>query len=297
MRTELNFNHLEVFLALAKSLSFSKAAKDLGIAQPAISKQIKSFEESLQTQLFLREAKKVFLTKRGAELYKSMGPVFGNINREFVEFRKASDELSGIIRIGCLQEVGERLIFPFIVKFMKKHPSVRVELKYIKTFEIIDLLKAGELDFGIIAKSIDLESIRTYKILEERISLVCSSKWRPQSIKTFNELPMIKYRDDDVLLDMYLKKTAPHIRHGKLYTTLAVNSHKSMLTALQSIPSMAVLPELSLRVELKKGSIVKLRKEPLVTDLYLAQTAYDFPDRVNDSFRTYLIKELKSLVQ
>ena len=75
MRNSLNFNHLETFFTLAKSLSFSKASEILKVAQPAISRQIKSLEEHFDKQLFIRTKQTVKLTKTGEELYEQTQPL------------------------------------------------------------------------------------------------------------------------------------------------------------------------------------------------------------------------------
>ena len=79
MRTKINFNHLECFLTLATSLSFSQTAQILNIAQPAVSKQIQSLEALLKTNLFIRSKKSVVLSQEGEKLYQLCSKPFHEI--------------------------------------------------------------------------------------------------------------------------------------------------------------------------------------------------------------------------
>lgn len=72
---DINLNFLRSFLELAETLNFSQAAKNLSMAQPGLSRQIKQLEESLQTTLFLRDNKRVRLTQEGQYLKNHITPL------------------------------------------------------------------------------------------------------------------------------------------------------------------------------------------------------------------------------
>jgi len=238
MRSEVNFNHLETFLSVAKHLS---------------------------------------------------------LNDEFDDLKNDTEKIEGKISFGCLQEVGERLIFPLILKFMKKYPKVTIEVQYLKTFEIVDNIKSGNIDVGLIAKDLNLESVRLYNVLDEKISFVYSSKWENLCKKPLKEMSFIKYRSEDVLLELFLKKFYPKVHSSKLKTILYVNSHKNMLDGLSAFCAVAVLPERSIAKELKKGLLSKVIDKSLATSLYIALPAFSHEKKRVIEFNKFIKSNLAAI--
>lgn len=292
MRSDINFNHLECFLLVARTQSFSKAAEDLKIAQPAVSKQIKSLEEKLGGQLFIRTRKNVHLTEMGMELYNRTSSLFGTICEEVLDLQSVGKEISGKIRIGLLSEVGEQVFMAPISDFKKKHPKIIININFLKSHEIIEKVKSGELDFGITPEKVIQENIRSYEIFKEEIILVTGkhSKSKPTNI---SDLPFIAYRDNDPLLAYYLKKTSPRLNQAKINIQMTVNSHRAMVKLLLEHPFYAVLPRLSVQGELREKLLVQVKQKSLESKLYLMIRDLNIPDRKIEMLKSHLNQFLK----
>lgn len=294
MRNNLNFNHLEVFYSLAKSLSFTQCSKDLNKAQPAITKQIQLLESEMGVQLFIRSKKGVELTSQGKDLYALSHNLFKEICTRVNTFKKDSKELSGQITFGCLAEVGERVFIFGVNKFLKKYPNIRVNIKYLKTHEIVAGIKDGTIDIGIVAKNILQEQIRTYTIYDEEIILTCSPNTLTGRIKSLKDLPVLKYSEDDPLFNYYQQKIFPKVNKSNLNTFMEVNSHKSMVEILRKNSCMAVLPELSIKNELKKGQLIDIGPKKLRSHLYLMHLDLEYMDKKVSLLSSFLRDYIKS---
>ena len=288
MRNTLNFNHLECFFCLAKSLSFSKTAEQLGLAQPVVSRQIKALEDHFSTQLFIRGRKSVQITGRGEELFQELHPLYSEmISRESI-FREQQDQLVGTLRIGCLRELGERMIIAKIAAFRAKNPALKIDVQFLKSHEIVESLKMGRLDVGITAQPEDSESIRSYILFVEESVLVANPKCGRLSLTKPSELPLVAYRKDDPLMFAFLQHASPRLQRQSLNVAVSVNSQKSMVEFIKSQPLCAVLPRHTVEDELKSGKLVEVGKKKLKTKIFLMHGESDYLERRTKDFVDFL---------
>ena len=295
MRNSLNFNHLETFFTLAKSLSFSKSSELLKVAQPAISRQIKALEEYFEKQLFIRTKQSVQLTKFGAELYRQTQPLYQEINKRVETLVTNNDQLRGNLTFGCFSEVGEKVFVKPLSLFKQKHPELNITIKFLKGFEILEGIKKGEIDIGVISEKVIQENIRCYEILSEEIVLVTNVKNSKNDFSINKNLNFVSYRENDPLLNFYLKKAYPRKKVKSYGINFSVNSHKAMIDVLKDHDLYAVLPSLSISSELESGSLVNVGPKNLKSSLYLVYADLEFEDDKTAAFSKYLRSYLSEL--
>ena len=288
-----NFRQLECFLSLARTLNFSQTGADLRIAQPAVSKYIKQLEEELGVQLFLRTKKTVSLSLKGKELYKEVHPFYEGLTTKLDNFVLDSNNLRGQLNIGCLHEVGEKIFQPLISEFKALNPETLLNLKYLKSLEIVKAVKEGDLHLGIVSEKVLEENVRTYKIYDEEVVLIRGKKTGPLKGK-LSEQSYVSYREGDPLLKYYLKKSMPGLQMAKISTPIIVNSHKSIVDFVKVHPYYAVLPKHSVDEALKKKEIVIESRKPLISSLYLIHREMGIKDQKVESMRDFLKQKLKN---
>lgn len=293
MRTKLNFNHLECFLVTARTLSFTKTSEELMIAQPAVSKQIKSLEDSLGVQLLIRNRQGVTLTEEGKKLLERSSLLYQTLCEEVTNFQ-SQKEIHGTIRIGCLTEVGEKVFIKAFSGFKSLYPQIRLEINLLKTYEIIDGLKSGAYDMGIIPEKIMNENIRCYEIFREEIILTTSKKNSNKETVKITDLPFISCRENDPLLNFFIKEVSPRANQSRLKIEMTVNSHKAVAYLLQEHPYYAVLPKLSIESELSAKKLVQVGSRSIHSKLYLIMKDLNIPDKKLEVLRDYLSKFLKN---
>ncbi|MEZ8968148.1 LysR family transcriptional regulator [Vibrio breoganii] len=141
---------LKHFLAVAKHGNFTQAAKEIHIAQPALSISIKKFEQSLGVVLFRREEKRVSLTKEGEVLLVHAQRVIQQLH----DATLAIDELKGLqkgeVRLGAPSMMGSYFFPRVVMAFKSQYPDLKLTLVEAGTRSIRKMLLEGELDLGVI---------------------------------------------------------------------------------------------------------------------------------------------------
>lgn len=293
---DLNSNHLYYFKELATTLNFTKAAKNLKIAQPAMSRAIKNLEIDLKTELFHRNNKSVVLTTAGKLLATKVIPLLKSIEVCIDETQNSSSSIVGKIRIGTLYELGEFKIVPLINQFIKQYPNIEIEVTYGGDKELEQLLRQGKIDSLFSIGQINQENIKTFPILKQNSYLLTSAKSSSQKRAPSPELTFITYRQNDPLLESYLHKFHPHSLLSRIKKKLILNSHQSMVKMLLEIPdTYAVLPELSEAVahSLKNKSLKIASKNIIETTIFFSYWDQEFVPKRLGIFYNFAKKSLK----
>jgi len=267
---DINLNFLNSFIELANTLNFSQAAKNLSMAQPGLSRQIKQLEEGLQTSLFLRDNKRVTLTQEGVYLKNTLSPLLKNLNESLSEVKRLSEKVSGRITIACPLEIGEYLISPLAAKFMEIHPEVQISLRFVSMDQALSMLLKGEADFGIGIEFPDQENIRSYSFVKQSSYLLSSNP--SFDVSDVKDLEYAGYHFEDPLIIKFVKSFSPKLSIGNINIKFSANSHNAIVDYLISHPSkVGVLPYYSKPVvdALENNKLFKVGDYQLSSDLFL----------------------------
>ncbi|OAT81389.1 selenium metabolism-associated LysR family transcriptional regulator [Desulfotomaculum copahuensis] len=168
----MNFKQLEAFVRVAELQSFTRAARQLYMSQPAVSFQIKSLEESLGATLFLRGDKKVILTEAGHLLY----PEARQMLRHYQKIKEGLAGLRGLqtghLLVGASTIPGEYLLPLLIGGFKEHHPGVQVTLKVAGSGQVDRWLKEREIDLGITGAPVAGEGLTCLPWLGDELVLI-----------------------------------------------------------------------------------------------------------------------------
>ncbi len=148
-----SLNHYYIFYTVATHRSFSAAAKELFISQPAVSKAVSKLEDELSTQLFHRTSKGVFLTDSGEVLYKQLQIAFQAIKSGEEQLRKTEAMDTEKLSIGTSSTLCKYILLPYLRKFIPQNPHVKISISCINGPEIIEGLENGSIDFGIMGET------------------------------------------------------------------------------------------------------------------------------------------------
>jgi DNA-binding transcriptional LysR family regulator len=167
---------LKVFFTVANRLSFTKAATELFITQPAISKHIQELEEQYKIKLFDRNGSKISLTKAGELLLKHTKNIF-EIYRE-IDFDLSAliNQQQGMLRLGASTTISQYIIPPLLARFHQKLQDIKVNLLNGNTEQIESALLNKEIEIGIVEGQSKNQSIKYIKFLKDELVLVCNSK-------------------------------------------------------------------------------------------------------------------------
>lgn len=167
---------LKVFYTVALRLNFTKAAQELYISQPAVSKHIQELEETYKTKLFERNGSKIALTPAGEILLKHTKNIF-EIYRE-IDFDMSSfiNERQGLLRLGASTTISQYIISPVLARFHQKQKDIKVNLLNGNTEQIENALINKEIEIGIVEGQSKNQSIKYIPFLKDELVLVCNTK-------------------------------------------------------------------------------------------------------------------------
>lgn len=145
-----NLSLYHVFYTVAKNGNISKAASELYISQPAISKAIHKLEENLNIELFTRSSRGVRLTEEGQILYEHVSDAFDSLQTGEDKLKEMKDLGIGHIRIGVSTTLCRYTLLPYLEDFIKKHPHIRITIECQSSNKTIKLLEDRKIDLGLI---------------------------------------------------------------------------------------------------------------------------------------------------
>ena len=159
---------LRTFVAIADSGSFTRTAAQVFRSTAAVSLQIKRLEETLGQRLFIREARQVRLTAEG-EVLLGYARRLLKLNEEAVS-RFLAPTLTGRVRFGTPNDIGDRVLPGVLTLFARSHPAVEVEVNVGRSMDLVAKLDAGELDLTLINAGNDgLDDARGEVIYSEEL--------------------------------------------------------------------------------------------------------------------------------
>jgi DNA-binding transcriptional LysR family regulator len=170
----MDLEALRSFYHVARERSFSRAAKNLHISQPAMSVRIKTLETELGERLFDRARKGVQLTEAGAVLYESAEKIFTDVEGALTRLKELKNAGSGHVHLGCSDTVSLYLLPPVLKKWRKKFPNSEITIRNAHTAGVLDMLVRGDLDFGIVTRppSID-RRLEARELFTEAFVVAC----------------------------------------------------------------------------------------------------------------------------
>ena len=151
-RLDLNLKQLKTFYFVAKHLSFTRAAKDLFITQPAVTMQVDALEQHCETRFFSREKNQLHLTEAGAILFRYAEQIM----ELAFEAEQAVSELKinphGVLRIGTTKTFARYLMAPHILRFHEAYPKIRIQLNEGSSKELAATLLTGRNDLAVVGR-------------------------------------------------------------------------------------------------------------------------------------------------
>jgi DNA-binding transcriptional LysR family regulator len=141
-----SLNDLLAFLAVARERSFTKAAAKLGVSQSALSHTVRGLESRLGLRLLTRTTRSVATTEAGERLFRSVGSRFEEIEAELEALSELREKPAGTIRITAGEHAVHSVLWPKLVKFLRKYPDIKVEITVDNT--LTDIV-AQRYDAGV----------------------------------------------------------------------------------------------------------------------------------------------------
>lgn len=175
---DLKLRDLHYLVAVAGTRHFGRAAAACHVSQPTLSAQLKKLEEYLGVQLIERGTKRASLTAAGQRIVARARPML-EASDDIVEIAKSfGDPLAGRLRLALLPTIGPYLLPRVTARIRKVLPRLTLMLYEYQTAPMLERLRAGEIDAGVLALPVDLDGLDALPLYDEPFVLVAPAEHR-----------------------------------------------------------------------------------------------------------------------
>jgi LysR family hydrogen peroxide-inducible transcriptional activator len=175
---DVKLKDLRYLVALADTRHFGRAAERCFVSQPTLSAQLKKLEDSLGVQLIERQPKRVALTDAGEQIVARARRILEASEEVITLARSYRDPLAGRFRIAMLPTIGPYLL-PHVAPALRKAlPRLELQLYEYQTQPLLERLRAGALDLGILALPIELDGLEARELYQEAFNVALPAEHR-----------------------------------------------------------------------------------------------------------------------
>ncbi|WP_343208438.1 LysR family transcriptional regulator [Anaerolentibacter hominis] len=172
-----NLDLYRIFREVAYAGSFSEAARNLYISQPAVSQAIGQLEEELGRKLFARSRKGAHLTQEGRMLYEHVNAALGMLEAGEEQFERMRLLQEGKLAIGAGDTISEHFLLPYLKLFQEEYPGIALQVINRTSGEELELLKAGKIDVAFVNLPLEDGEIEVSECMQIHDRFVASEKY------------------------------------------------------------------------------------------------------------------------
>ncbi|TNV20240.1 LysR family transcriptional regulator [Buttiauxella sp. B2] len=178
-----SLRQLKVFVAVAHAGSFSRAGEQIGLSQSAVSHSVKELESELGVKLLDRTTREVALTQAGQQLAARLERLLEELTSTLLDTRSVGHQLSGTVRVAASQTISAHLMPQSIAAAALEYPAIRFVLHDRPQQWVLQSIRQGEVDFGMVIDPIQASDLDCEAVLSEPFLLLCRDD-HPFSLQT-----------------------------------------------------------------------------------------------------------------
>jgi DNA-binding transcriptional LysR family regulator len=187
-------HQLVVFLKVVETESITKAAEVLHLTQPAVSIQLKNFQEQFDFPLTEVVSKQVYITEYGKQIAQSVQKILDEVELINASAKAAKDELAGKLKISVVS-TGKYVMPYFLADFMNIHPKIELQIDVTNKSKVLESLQSNEVDFALVSVLPEQLRIEKIDLLQNKLYLIGNQKIgyksRINEKAIFKDLPLI----------------------------------------------------------------------------------------------------------
>lgn len=299
----MEIRQLEYFLAVAELGSFSKAAVRLSVAQPVLSRHVRTLEEEFGAELFYRNGRGVVETEIGAMVSEHARTIVATAGRIKGDMEAMQASPGGRLVLGLPPTASVILALPLVKRIREAFPNVQLKLQEGYSGHVLEWLSTGRVDVAILYDAPRTSTLVTQPLLEEELDLICpfdapeARRGHPVSLAEVAELPLILPSSPHGLRRLV---EAQFAKAGvEPNVTCEIESFASTLQLIEQGQGYTILPYASVREPVREGklSVASIASPRLTRHLVLATSTQRPMTKVARTLAntvTDLVKELVS---
>jgi len=298
----MNFtiNQLQIFLKISQTQSVTKAAEELHLTQPAVSIQLKNFQDQFEIPLTEVVGRKIFITDFGKEIAEAAENILNQVYAINYKSQAHKGQLTGRLKFSIVS-TGKYVMPYFLTNFLKEHTSVELQLDVTNKLKVIESLENNEVDFSLVSilpNSLKIESI---ELMQNKLYLVSNmqqdfnKKIYDKSI--FEKLPLI-YREQGSGTRQTMEKFI-HQNNLPVRKKMELTTNEAVKQAVIAGLGCSIMPLIGIKNELQNGElqIIPVKGFPIKSVWNLIWLTGKKHSPVALAFLNYLKKEKKNIVK
>jgi len=288
----INIDRINIFLHVAETQSFTKAAQQLHLSQSMVSKHIKELENHFQSELFIRSAQGAQLTDAGQTLlpwaYKL---VRDNLDLQNI-MGSLDQEISGHLKIACSTTTGKYMLPQLAVRFRKKHPNVRFSILPCTQELVGDQLLTEKVDLGVASVEVNKEGLECQYFFTDYIALIVPSihPWAKRASiephELLNEPIILRESTSGTMRVLKAELAKSDISVEDLNVLIELGNSEAIVLLISSGLGISFVSKLASADHRKWGSVVNIPVNgfDLHKKVCIGRKVIGTPNRARDAF-------------
>lgn len=251
---------LKVFYSVAKNLSFTKAAHELFITQPAITKHIHELENKYQTRLFDRSGNRIMLTQAGKLLLEHCEIILSAYQHLEDDMHRLNNEYSGELRLGASTTIAHYIMPRLLAKFTEACPSIKVSLIDSNSRHIEQALLNHDIDLGFVEGVFRHPDLKYDPVLKDELVTVTNTRNMPGveeiTLEKLCQIPLVLRERGSGTLDVIENALGNrNLKISMMNIRMNLGSTESIKQFLQYSNCSGIVSLLAISQELKNNTL------------------------------------------
>jgi DNA-binding transcriptional LysR family regulator len=292
-------NQLQIFLKIVQTKSVTKAAEELHLTQPAVSIQLKNFQDQFEIPLTEVVGRKIHITDFGKEISEAAENILNQVYAINYKTQAYKGQLTGKLKISVVS-TGKYLMPHFLADFMQEHMGIELLMDVTNKNKVVESLENNEVDFALVSILPTTMNIERLDLLPNELYLVGNTKHKFNKTNTskelFKELPMIfreKGSGTRQTMENFIQKN-----NLLVLKKMELTSNEAVKQALLAGLGYSIMPLIGIRNEIINGDlqIINVKGLPIKTTWSLIWMKGKKHSPVAASFLEYLKKEKSTII-
>lgn len=293
---------LQVFHTVARQLSFTKAAEQLFMTQPAVTFQVKQLEEHFNTRLFERSHGRIALTPAGRLVMGYAEKILGLSDELETRVGELTGEISGPLLLGASMTIAEYLLPKVLGEFKARHPQVQAHMTVANSETISQRVADHALDVGLIESPAHLRNLHADIFCEDELVVICAIKHKfaragsisPEALAGEPIISREIGSGTREFADNYLRGCG--VAPEELNIVMELGSPEAIKGVVETGLGISVASRATVAKELKLGTLAAVRLEPrLIRTLSLVTPGEKFRSRLVSAFAEFAAQRMKQM--
>jgi LysR family transcriptional regulator, transcriptional activator of the cysJI operon len=288
---------LVVFRAVAEQHSFSKAAEELYLTQPAVSLQIKALEEDVGVQLFDRTGTRIVLTEAGEVLLEYSRQANALFVKAEHEIAALSGDHAGQLALGASTTIAQYLLPRLLGEFAREHPRVHPTMISGNTEQIVEAVEERKIDLGLLEGPARSRDVKTEPFLADELVLIVSAahEWAERKSIPCSQIAtaplLMRERGSGTRRVVEMALARQGVKANALRIVMELDSTEAIKSAVEAGFGIGFVSRWAIAKDLRLDTtfrIVEVQELSIKRDFLLAYPAGPEPQGLAQEFRRFL---------